>query len=208
MSLVTADFGELSSGGHPQLPQERIADAENVPDLSEFTANWDECRMSVRAYLSSLISNKSDVEDCVQEVALIAWKKGPSGEGQRAFLGHCLASARLIGLAALRKQGKSRVQFLPPDVALSLADEVTQQELAEPSAVERIVALRACLARLDDSQRQLLAMRYSDDGRSRLDEAARSQGKSPDAFYKKLERLRSTLRECVSRRMGAATESP
>ncbi|MGL4400252.1 MAG: hypothetical protein ACRCXD_10320 [Luteolibacter sp.] len=208
MSLVTANLGEFSPGDHPERPRERIENAEGPPNQSEFTANWDQCRVSVRAYLSSLISNKSDVEDCIQEVALIAWKKGPSGEGQRAFLGHCLATARLIGLATARKHGKSRVQFLPPDVALSLADEVTQQELAEPSGVDRVAALRACLARLDDSQRQLLAMRYSDDGRTRLDVIARSEGKSPDALYKKLERLRSTLRECVSRRMGAATESP
>jgi RNA polymerase sigma-70 factor (ECF subfamily) len=207
MSLVTTNFGNLSPGSHLELPRERDSNVENTSDLGEFNANWDQCRVSVRAYLSSLISNKSDVEDCVQEVALIAWKKGPSGEGQRAFLGHCLATARLIGLAAVRKHGKSRVQFLPPDVALALADEVTQQELAEPAPVDRVAALRVCLARLDETQRQLLAMRYSDDGRARLDETARGQGKSPDAVYKKLERLRATLRECVSRRMDAASKS-
>jgi RNA polymerase sigma-70 factor, ECF subfamily len=208
MSLVTANFGNLNPGNHPELPQGQSSNVENSSGLSEFNANWDQCRVSVRAYLSSLLSNKSDVEDCVQEVALIAWKKGPSGEGQRAFLGHCLATARLIGLAAVRKHGKSRVRFLPPDVALALADEVTQQELAEPAPVDRVVALRACLARLDESQRQLLALRYSDEVRAKLDETARSLGKSPDALYKKLERLRTMLRECVSRRMDAASESP
>lgn len=208
MSSAIIDLGDIDPLKQPDSNLDQNAVSVSPAHLRDFDTHWEACRVSVRAYLTSLISNKSDIEDCVQEVALIAWKKGPSGEGQRAFLGHCLATARLIGLAAARKQGKSRVQFLPPDVALSLADEVTQQELAEPSPVDRVVALRACLARLDDSQRQLLSLRYSDDGRTRLDEAARSQGKSPDALYKKLERLRATLRECVSRRMHDTPEAP
>ena len=206
MSSVTIDLDDIDPLKQPESNLEQNSVSENSLRLSEFDAHWEACRVSVRAYLSSLISNKSDVEDCVQEVALIAWKKGPLGAGQRAFLGHCLASARLIGLAAARKQGKSRVQFLPPDVALSLADEITQLELSETSPNDRVLALRACLSRLDEQQRQLLAMRYSDDGRARLDEVARSQGKSPDTLYKRLERLRSTVRECVSRRMEGGTE--
>jgi RNA polymerase sigma-70 factor (ECF subfamily) len=208
MTSAIIDLGGIDPVKQPELHPDQEAVSISPAQMMDFDTHWEACRVSVRAYLASLIFNKSDVEDCVQEVALIAWKKGPNGEGQRAFLGHCLATARLIGLAAARKHGRSRVQFLPPDVALSLADEVTQQELAEPSPVDRVVALRACLSRLDETQRQLLAMRYSDDGRARLDETARSQGKSPAALYKKLERLRATLRECVSRRMDAVTESP
>ncbi len=137
---------------------------------------------------------------------MIAWKKGPMGEGESAFLGHCLASARLIGMAALRKLGKSRVRFLPPEVALSLADEVMQQEQAEPSPADRILALRACMSRLDEPQRALLALRYAGDGNARLNQAAKSEGKTLDAIYKKLERLRASLRDCVTKRMGGGGE--
>ena len=128
MSKPTVNFGNaefLKGSGQLSHPAEGSASPKR---LEEFDSLWDICRVSVRAYLTSLLVNKSDVEDCVQEVALIAWRKGPVAEGQRAFLGHCLASARLIGLAASRKAGKSRVEFLPPEVALSLADEVTRQE--------------------------------------------------------------------------------
>lgn len=176
--------------------------------LEEFDQLWEGCRVSVRAYLASLLANRSDVEDCVQEVALIAWKKGPVAEGPRAFLGHCLAAARLIGLAASRKTGNSRVRFLPPDVALSLADEVMRQEQEQPAPTHKALALRACLAQLNEQQRQWLGYRYSGDGRGRLEAAARSLGKSPDAIYKMLERLRTTLRNCVSKRMEEETDAP
>lgn len=176
--------------------------------VEDFDRMWEDCRVSVRAYLRSMLANKSDVEDCIQEVALIAWKKGPIEEGQRAFLGHCLATARLIGLAASRKTGSSRVDFLPPDVALSLADEVMrqEQELAAPS--RRILALRACMAQLSPEQRKLLGYRYSGEGRGKLEETARSQGKSPDAIYKVLERLRNSLRNCVATRLEKETDAP
>ncbi len=206
MSLNIIDLGAINPLTPPEPSSEQNPASVGLAQSSEFDAHWAACRVSVRAYLSSLISNRSDVEDCIQEVALIAWKKGPLGEGQRAFLGHCLATARLIGLATSRKLGKSRVQFLPPDVALSLADEVAQQEQAESAPADRVLALRACMSRLDDEQRQLLGLRYTANAPARLDEVAKSQGKSPDALYKKLERLRTSLRECVSRRMGGNAE--
>jgi RNA polymerase sigma-70 factor, ECF subfamily len=207
MSSASIHFGD----SEPLKETEALQHAEGASGCQErleaFNPLWEGCRISVRAYLTSLLANKSDVEDCVQEVALIAWKKGPIAEGQRAFLGHCLAAARLIGLAASRKVGKSRVQFLPPDVALSLADEVVRQEQEQPVVSRRVHALRACMAQLSEPQRELLGFRYSGDGRGKLDAAARTQGKSPDAIYKMLERLRATLRNCVSKRLEEETDA-
>lgn len=207
MTSAAIDFGNSDSPEESEALSLHESAAICPQRLEEFDSLWEGCRVSVRAYLSSLLSNKSDVEDCVQEVAVIAWKKGPVAEGQRAFLGHCLAAARLIGLAASRKVGKSRVEFLPPDVALSLADEVMRQEQEQPAISSRVFALRACMEHLSGEQRQLLGYRYSGEGRGKLEEAARSQGKSPDAIYKMLERLRATLRNCVSKRMEKETDA-
>jgi RNA polymerase sigma-70 factor (ECF subfamily) len=207
MSLSVVRFG---SNDPPEEGVElgRLDEALVCPSrLVEFDALWEACRVSVRAYLSSLLVNRSDVEDCVQEVALIAWKKGPVAEGQQAFLGHCLTSARLVGLAASRKVGRSRVEFLPPDVALSLADEVMRQEKEQVAVSNRVVALRACMEHVSGRQRELLGYRYSGEGRGKLEESARSLGKSPDAIYKMLERVRATLRNCVSKRMEEESDA-
>jgi DNA-directed RNA polymerase specialized sigma24 family protein len=134
--------------------------------LAGFQAMWDACRVSVRVYLSSIVANKSDIEDCVQEVALVAWKKGPIAEGQRAFLGHCLATARLVGLAASRKLGNSKVRFLPPDLAVSLADEVMRQEQQQDAATDRILALRTCMERLDEQIESMALFNGHDDSQS------------------------------------------
>ncbi len=191
----------------PQIDSGPGPDAGELTDTARaarFQTMWEVCRVSVRAYLSSMVANRSDIEDCVQEVALIAWKKGPISGGERAFLGHCLATARLIGLTASRKSGNSRICFLPPDLAASLANEVMRQEQQEERSSERILALRACMERLDAPQRHLLSLRYEGDGPFRLDHFARSEGMKPDALYKKLERLRAGLGDCVKRRMKGA----
>jgi DNA-directed RNA polymerase specialized sigma24 family protein len=86
-------------------------------------------------------------------------------------------------------------------LALSLADEVMRQEQEDEGPVDRILALRACMARLDDRQRQILSLRYAPEGPYRMDEIARSDGMKPEALYKKLERLRAGLRDCVTQRM-------
>jgi RNA polymerase sigma-70 factor (ECF subfamily) len=207
MSSATINLGGADPLKEPETHSNVEAVSVYPTRLREFDSLWEGCRVSVRAYLSSLMSNKSDVEDCIQEVALIAWKKGPIEAGQRAFLGHCLASARLIGLAATRKVGKSKVQFLPPGIASALADEVMRQEQEQVPHSNRIHALRGCMALLNEQQRGLLSLRYACDGRGKLEESARSQGRSPDAIYKMLERLRATLRECVSKRMEGENDA-
>jgi DNA-directed RNA polymerase specialized sigma24 family protein len=139
------------------------------------------------------------LDDCVQEVAVIAWKKGPMDEGDSAFLGHVLATARLIGLAAIRKKQDSRLQALSPEVAVALAEKVAAQEEAEQdSANQRLAALRQCLGKLEPEPRALLEARYFSEGGERVKAEAQRLGKSLDALYKKLERLRDLLRACVS----------
>lgn len=200
MEIAISDPGDLLEQDSSASLPVSCAGGESAR-VARFQSMWDVCRVSVRAYLSSFIANRTDVEDCLQEVALIAWKKGPVGEGERAFLGHCLASARLVGLAASRRLGNSKVHFLPPDLTLSLADEVMRQEQEDEGPTDRILALRACMERLDDRQRQILSLRYAPDGPSRMDQFAKGEGMKPDALYKKLERLRAGLRDCVTQRM-------
>lgn len=198
---LSDDYGGGLSTGHDASWQEAGKTDAELAKLHAFSDHWMACQVSVRAYLASRLYDRSLLEDCVQEVALVAWKKAPLEAGRRAFLGHCLACARLIGMAAARKQGKSPLQFLPPDVAESLAETVARQDLEEDPA-ERLAALRSCLTKLDETQRRLLAMRYAPEGTPRLKDEAKRLGKSLDALYKKLERLRMLLRDCVTGRLG------
>jgi RNA polymerase sigma factor (sigma-70 family) len=168
--------------------------------LMVFTRQWMLHQGSVQAYLSSFLGNTIDVDDAMQEVAVVVWQKGPWDEGESAFLGYCLACARRIALAVRRKRGDSRLQLLSPEVATALADRVAFQEQSEvaPSG-ERVQALRKCLEKIQPEQRALLESRYSGESKNQLSAFAKRGGKSMDALYKTLERLRELLRACVER---------
>jgi DNA-directed RNA polymerase specialized sigma24 family protein len=81
-----------------------------------------------------------------------------------------------------------------------LADRVAFQEQQEeaPSG-ERVLALRHCLKKIKPDQRALLESRYSGDSKDELRAFAKRGGRSMDALYKTLERLRELLRACVER---------
>lgn len=170
-------------------------------DAGAFTLHWSQAQLSVRAYLTSFLSNRSSIDDCIQDIAILAWKKGPSGPMSEPFLAFCLACAKRIAMAEVRKKYRARTVSLSPEVLSSLADSVAlmeKQEAREPG--ERITALRLCLASMESGPRRLLELRYSSKDPAALQNEANATGKSMDAIYKKLERLRSLLRECVTKR--------
>jgi RNA polymerase sigma-70 factor, ECF subfamily len=168
--------------------------------LLVFSQQWMQHQGSVQAYLASFLGNTLEVDDALQEVAIVVWQKGPWDGQPAAFLGYCLACARHIALAARRKQGDTRLEMLSPEVAAALADRVAFQEQQEeaPSG-ERVLALRQCLNMIKPDQRALLDSRYSGESRDDLRAFAERGGKSMAALYKTLERLRELLRACVER---------
>lgn len=171
-------------------------------DAEDFTLQWARTQLSVRAFLNSFLSDRSVIDDCIQEVALLAWRKGPRGiSGSEPFLAFCLACARRIGMAQVRRKYRHRVQMLSAETAASLADTVASLELQEArEATARISALQSCLDALEPTPRRLLELRYSSKDTTALQKEAKATGKSMDAIYKKLERLRALLRECVIRK--------
>ena len=182
--------------GQMPLPMLSVSDRK----LFVFTQEWTQHQPSIRAYLASFLGNSIAVDDALQEVALIVWQKGPWDVGSSAFLGYCLACARRIALAARRKRGDKRMEWLSPNAATILADRVAFLEQQETwLSGDRVHALRLCLEKIKPEHRDLLDARYSGDSKDELREISKHGNKSMDALYKTLERLRELLRACVER---------
>jgi RNA polymerase sigma factor (sigma-70 family) len=168
---------------------------------AQFAREWAGTQLPVRAYLASFLGNAPAVEDCLQEVALVVWKKAPLGEGPSAFLAYALACAKRIALAARRRLTDGRLQLLSPEVATALADTVALQEHLETrDPPERLRTLRRCLEQLPAPQRELVEARYAHGTGETLAAYALRTDRTMDCLYKKLERLRELLRACVNRR--------
>lgn len=190
-----------TADGFPAAGAESLLADGTALRMKCFSDFWQSAQRSVRAYLRSFLPDGSLLDDCVQEVALVAWRKGPLDKDEREFLHHALACARHIGMAARRKLHADRLKLLAPDVAESLADSVAASEQAARPC-DRVEALRHCISRLSADQQSLIRRRYGDEGSDALAAEARRAGTSLDTLYKRLERLRGLLRDCVTRQLN------
>jgi RNA polymerase sigma-70 factor, ECF subfamily len=185
---------------HPSRPGPALPSlADSDRKLLAFTRLWTLHQSSVRAYLASFLGNSIAVDDALQEVALVVWRKGPCDEDASAFLRYSLGCARRIALAARRKQGAVWLELLSPEAATALADRVAFLEQQSVPNPERMHTLRRCLEKLQPEHRELLEFRYSGESKEELRGLSKRVGKSMEALYKTLERLRDVLRSCVER---------
>ena len=153
----------------------------------------------LRAFVRSLVPRWEDVDEVMQEATLVAWRKFAQFQEGSNFLAWAGAIARFEALKNLRKHSRDRLVF--SDDVLEL---VAQEAIEESAALERERrALEECLSRLDPPQRDLLRVSYEPG--VRLHEMAARAGKSVQAFYKTIQRLRQLLLECIERRMREET---
>ncbi len=148
----------------------------------------------VRAYLRGLLPSWEDVDDVVQEAGLIAWRKFGHFEDGTSFGGWFLTIARLEAFGHRRKLSKTPLVFAD-DVWELLAEETHE----EPQLRYR-KHLETCLQKMDDRKRDIMMKVHSPGAITR--ELAGQFGKSEQAFYKLIQRLRTSLYRCVSQSLA------
>lgn len=145
----------------------------------------------LRSFLRSLLSSWTDVDEVMQEASLTAWRKFDSFELNSNFLAWMAAIARFEALKHLRARSRERLVFSDEVIEL-----IANEGAAEADVLERQrAALERCLERLGAPARELLQIAYRPG--VKLHEAAAQSGKSVEAFYKTVQRLRSRLLECI-----------
>jgi RNA polymerase sigma-70 factor (ECF subfamily) len=147
-------------------------------------------------YLYSLVLNFDDAEDLYQEVATLLWKKFDQYEPNTDFGRWAIRVAHLTVKNFIRRRRRSKVMY---------SDEVLDQVMENQSAitttamVERTEALAICMERLSRSDRALVESCYG--GEMTIRDVARRDGRSPDAVYAALYRVRKALFKCIELRI-------
>jgi len=96
-----------------------------------------------------------------------------------------------------------RTTILSPELAGLLA-EATQRVATQGNLKERTEALLDCLEQLPTQSRTIITMRY-DGSVGGVDELADKLGRTMQATYGVLKRIRRGLRDCVQRKLAAET---
>ncbi len=145
-------------------------------------------------FLRLLGCARDEADDLTQETFIIAFRKGLSDRSPPQVAAFLRRTARHLFLRS-RHQRDRRARLLA-----AAAESLWQRSCAADGGDRRISALRECLAELATKARQLVRMFYAE-GRSRAEVAA-SLGMQETGVKTALQRTRSTLKECVGRKIG------
>lgn len=149
------------------------------------------------AYVYSLVARAADADDILQECKVTLWKKFSTftpGTNFRAW-------ARTIALHQIlnyRRSEKRRPWSpLEQEFIESVAGEIERRgEQLERKAD----LLHLCLRKLPAPHRRIVLSRYYDE--HSIDEIAAHTGRSAEAVYRLLSRIRAVLNDCINRQLA------
>lgn len=169
---------------------------DRQPDRqSAFLDVYTRAQIGLYRYVLTLVPNRTEAEDIQQEVARVLWQKFEGYDPARPFLPWAQRVAYLEVLKHRRSFQRSRVRFSDTLVERLATEEAEDADLLGLQHE----ALDGCLKRLSESDRHLLAQRYT--GEKAVSQIARERGKSVNAVSIALHRVRRSLLECVERAM-------
>lgn len=151
----------------------------------------------VFSYIYALVPNRHAAEDLLQETNLVICEKFSEFRPGTDFVAWACQIAYWRIRNARQKFARSKVTF-NQDVLEAVA------ATAAPMAGEvdaRHEALEHCLGRLHPRDREMMLTRYEPG--CGVAEAARRSGRSMQAAYKALARIRKLLFDCVTARLAA-----
>jgi len=172
------------------------------PDPAAFFAQFAPKQGRIFAYILALLPHWADAEECFQETCVALWENfdqfDPDAPGSDFFRWACrFAYHRVLHLR--RDQRRDRAIFSEnlveavADVVDARADELSDQ----------LEALRQCVAKLSEHERELLRIRYDDAASdASVQQYAEQIGRPADTLYKQLNRIRRRLLECVTRTLA------
>ena len=147
-------------------------------------------------YIYTLVPNRTDAEDILQETSLVVCEKFEQFKVGTDFAAWACQIAYWEVRRARQKFARAKVIF-NQEVVDAISE--TAVELA-PERSARHEALAKCLQKLHPRDRELLLTRYEPG--SGVELAAQRSGRSLEAAYKALARLRKLLLDCVTNQLS------
>ena len=164
--------------------------------MEAFVRHFAAHQEDLRRYIFSLVMNRADADDAFQETCLALWRKFDMYDPDRPFINWACRFARIQSLKLIEKRGR-RPTLVDETILDLLAEDYDNQR---DELEERRLTLRNCMSKLSEDHRELLRCRYA--STETIQQTAVRTGKSAKALYKTLERIRTSLYRCVSRKLA------
>jgi RNA polymerase sigma-70 factor (ECF subfamily) len=171
-------------------PQERPGESDRV---DTFVRLLGQNQRRIFLYVMSLVPDSNEAEEIVQETNLVLWREFDRFQPGTNFAAWACKVAFHQVLAWRKRRQRDRLAFTP-----AFLEAVAAEADAEADRLEqRWQALSRCIEKLPPAQRDLVQRRYSAGGA--VEDIARDLGRTVDAVYRALSRIRHVLHDCVTR---------
>lgn len=172
-------------------------------DRDEFARLLSEHERGLRAYILAMAPRWSDADEIFQSTCLRLWEEVERFEPGTSF-GAWSAKVAYYEVLSLRKQQQR--ERLRLTFSGDFVDVIGTHgaDYVEPTDTRQAL-LRDCLAELSPEQQKLIRLRYVE--RRSIASIAAHIGKSVEATYKTLSRIRRVLHECVQRKQRGRAQT-
>jgi RNA polymerase sigma-70 factor (ECF subfamily) len=177
-----------------------MTDAERAQDpdrTEEFVQLLTEHQRRLYVYIFSLLGNGADADEVLQETNLALWRKSSVFERGSSFSAWACRVAFYEVLALRKRRGRERLSF-DPQLLETLA---TESALRADNFDAQRRALARCMSKLSDKDRDLLVRRYELGNSAAA--VAEQVGRTAQATYQALHRIRMSLSLCIRRTLAA-----
>ena len=152
------------------------------------------------AYILVLLPNRADADDVLQDTSLTLWDKFDPTAPPTEFLAWARKVAYHKVLDFYKKGSRAHARL-----GQLFLTRLSESAAWRDETADRRDALAGCVEKLPQPDRDLLAARFADGATTQA--AAAQLGKSVDAVYKSLSRVRETLFRCVQKSLAAGGQA-
>ena len=170
-----------------------------LPDASRtqaFLRLYQANERRIYGFILALVPDWSQAEDLLQETTTVMWSKFDQFELGTDFAAWAMCIARYQIMNDRKKKRRQRVRF--SDEVLEAIDACVSEATAQLDV--RREALRACLKKLPQRDRELIHLRYEYEATTKS--VAERVGRGLDAIYKALNRIHVQLFYCIRRTLA------
>ena len=178
------------------MPDDNAFDDQTNP--RGFAELWFDAQHALGGFVCVHTQDQAMADDIVQEVARQATANFDQYDSTRPFIAWLIGIARQRIAEAYRNQGRRPIVF-----SSEIIDSITDAYVdLQPEVDDRLEGLRACMEKLSERHQRVIELRYA--RQLSQDQIAAQVGSNGRAINAMLFRIRTALRECVSKYMEDA----
>lgn len=172
------------------------SDADSVDRREQFVALFVRHEAAIHSFVLTLLPDLDEAEEVMQQASLTMWRKFDQFTPGTSFRNWAFQVAKFTAMNHLTKLRRDRHRF-QEDLLELLADRA--QERSEQLEAQR-KALAYCLEKLPAEDLKMVAGCYREGANIRA--LAEELGRTANALYKQLNRIRAALLKCVESRLS------